>query len=204
MKHLFLSLLTLMVVTVLAPQAHAIVEARLTYGGLVSNPDFGKLYSGTTSVPSVAPNYGMGFDGLIFIPLSGLGFGVRYENLGAAASSSGLEFKSTANRTSAVFAYRFINTLIHLGPIFTYGLSHSGGMAVSEGATKYDWQAGSVSSYSAGLEAGVGLGLFILGAEVGYQSLKWSKMEDKNSTSTSTPDIDMSGTYTKVFLGFSI
>lgn len=190
----------------LAAPAHALVEARLTYGLLVSNPQLGDLYNGATSIPSVAPNYGLGGDVLVFLPLTGWGFGVRQENLGLTASSGGLDFKSTATRTSAVVAYRFIDTILHVGTLFTYGLSHKAGFDVDESSTNTHlrWEPGSVSSYSAGLEVGVGLGIFILGAEAGYQSLKWNGMTDSSGGSTNKPDTDMSGSYTKVYFGFGI
>lgn len=189
-----------------AAPAMALVEARLTYGLLVSNPNLGSLYTGTSTVPSVAPNYGLGADVLIFPPLMSWGFGLRQENLGLNASGGGLEFKSTATRSSAVLAYRFINTLLHVGTIFTYGLAHSGGVEVTEGGgtLSLKWEPGSVSSYSAGIEAGIGLGLFVLGAEAGYQSMTWNKMKDSTGTSTSRPNTDMSGTYSKIYLGLGI
>lgn len=190
----------------LATPAQALVEARLTYGLLVSNPDLGQLYSGPTSIPSVAPNYGLGGDVLFFPPLMNWGFGLRQENLGLKASSGGLDFTSTATRTSAVLGYRFIDTILHVGTLFTYGLSHTGGFEVDETGsnTHSRWEPGSVSSYSAGVEVGVGLGLFILGAEVGYQAMKWNNMKDSSGGSNSTPNTDMSGTYSKVYFGFGI
>lgn len=184
--------------------AHALVEARLTYGLLMSKPDYAPLYTGALTLPGAAANYGVGVDALAFIPLTGWGFGVRYENMGATASAGGLEFKSTATRTSVLVAYRIIDTIIHLGPIFSYGLSHTNGMKVGDGTLGFDWKPGSSSSYSVGLEAGLGLGLFLLGAEAGYQNMKWNSMKDGTGTSANTPNTDMSGTYAKVFFGFGI
>lgn len=182
--------------------ALAIVEARLTYSLLASSPDYSKLYTSGSSAPSAAANAGLGADVLVFIPLTGWGFGIRQENLGITVSGNSVEAKSTANRTAAMASYRFINTLLHLGVNFTYGLSHSNSMEITDGNNKLKWEPDSASSYTAGVEAGVGLGLFVLGGEMGYESLKWNKMKDSTGTSTQTPDIDMTGIYTKVYLGF--
>lgn len=187
--------------------AFAIIEARLTYGLLASSPKFDDLYStaSTNSAPVVA-NGGLGGDVLVFVPLTGWGFGLRQENLGLDASANKVDLKSSANRTALLVSYRFINTLLHVGTNFSYGISHSNSFEITDGnsSTSYKWSPDSASSYSAGVEVGVGLGTFVLGGELGYESLKWNKMKDSTGTSTNTPDIDMSGTYTKVYLGFGI
>lgn len=200
-----LGILAALFVTMFAlPQAEAIIELRATYGMLASKPDLSKLYNGTSELPTIVPNYGGGADLLLFLPFGSTGLGVRYEDLGLKASQDGLEFKSKATRTAVLLSYRLINTILHIGPIFSYGISHSGNMTVEQGATKYDWKPESVTSYSAGLEAGLGLGPFVLGAETGYQSMQWKTTTDKSGTSTNTPDINMSGTYVKAYFGFGI
>ena len=47
--------------------AHALFEARLTYGVLASKPDLASIYNGSTSVPAVAPNAGIGFDAIFVV-----------------------------------------------------------------------------------------------------------------------------------------
>lgn len=185
--------------------AHALVEARVTYGALASKPDLAAIYNlGTSTVPSVAPNAGIGFDALFIVPIVGIGGGIRYENLGFNARSGSLEYKSQVTRTSLIVNYRLINTLMYLGPIATLGLSHSGGIKWTEGNTATDFTPDSTSSYTVGLEAGVGLLGFLVGAEAGYQNMKWNRMKDSTNTFTGTPNLDMSGTYFKVILGFGI
>ena len=184
--------------------AHALFEARLTYGVLASKPDLASIYNGSTSVPAVAPNAGIGFDAIFVVPIIGIGGGLRYENMGFNASSGSLEYKSQVTRTSLIVNYRLINTLIYLGPIATLGMSHSNSMKWKEGAASADFSPDSASSYSMGLEAGVGLMGFIVGAEAGYQNMKWNKVKDATGTFTGTPDLDMSGTYVKIVLGFGI
>jgi hypothetical protein len=184
--------------------AHALIEARLTYGVLASKPDLASIYNGATSVPAVAPNAGIGFDAIFVVPVVGIGGGIRYENMGFNASSGSLEYKSQVTRTSLIVNYRLIDTVMYLGPIATMGMSHSNSIKWTEGGTTADFSPGSTSSYSVGLEAGVGLLGFLVGAEAGYQNMKWNKVKDANNIVTGTPDLDMSGTYVKIVLGFGI
>lgn len=184
--------------------AHALVEARLTYGVLGSKPDLASIYNGASEIPAVAPNAGIGFDALFIVPVIGIGGGLRYENLGFNAKSGNLEYKSQATRTSIIINYRLINTLMYLGPIATIGMSHTNNIKWSEGANAADFSPDSTSSYTVGLEAGVGLLGFLVGAEAGYQNMKWSRVKDSTGTIANTPDLDMSGSYVKVVLGFGI
>lgn len=186
--------------------AHALVEARLSYGLLGSKPDLASIYNGTTEVPAIVPNMGIGVDAIFVIPIVGLGGGLRYENLGFTASSNGLEYKSQITRTSLVVNYRIINTLMYLGPIATLGMSHSNNIKWSDSNTgiSADLTPDSASSYTVGVEAGVSLLGFIIGAEAGYQNLKWNSLKDSKGVITTTPDLDMSGTYAKIMFGFGI
>lgn len=187
--------------------ANALVEARLSYGLLGSKPDLAAIYNGTTAVPAIVPNMGVGVDALFIIPIVGLGGGIRYENLGFTASSNGLEYKSQITRTSLVVNYRIINTLMYLGPIATLGMSHSNNIKWTDSnpaGLSADLTPDSASSYSVGLEAGVSLLGFIIGAEAGYQNLKWNSLKDSKNVITTTPDLDMSGTYAKIMFGFGI
>jgi len=198
---------------ILTSQAHALFEARLTYGLLSSKPDLGAIYTGSSSeVPSIAPNYGVGVDAIFVLPAIGLGFGARYENLGFKISSNGLEYKSSSTRTALILNYRIINTLIFLGPIVTYGISHSNNIKWSVGApglsvaqnVAADISPASSSSYTVGVEAGANLLGFNVGVEAGYETFKWNKMTDSNGVLTSTPDLDFGGSYAKVLFGFGI
>jgi hypothetical protein len=57
-----------------------------------------------------------------------------------------------------------------------------------------------VSSYSAGLEAGANLLGFRVGAEAGYQDMKWKDATDATGLGAKQ-DINMSGTYAKILFG---
>lgn len=191
--------------TLLSTQAHAIFDLKLTYGLLGSNPGFSNLYNGSTSVPSIVPTYGLGADAVVHLPLMPFGFGLRYEDMGLSATSGSLEFKADYKRTAVLVNYRLIDTLIYLGPIFTYGISHSSNniKATENGTQVSNFTAGSASSYSIGVEAGVKLVVFSVGAEVGYEDMRWKDAKDSTGT-LSNRDINMSGTYAKVMLGFGI
>jgi hypothetical protein len=205
MKHFIFCTLLVTTFLMTAENSHAIFEARVTYGLLASKPDLAKVaVGGATDIPTATANYGVGADALFVIPIVGLGFGVRYENLGFKLSQGGLEFKTSTTRTALLVNYRLINTLLYLGPIFSYGLSHSNNMTVESTSLKADMTPDSSASYTAGIEVGAKLAGFMVGAEAGYQSFTWTGLTDKNSVITTKPDIDMSGSYVKATLGFGI
>jgi hypothetical protein len=204
MKRLLLCAFTLMTGSMISLPAHALFEARLTYGLLASQPDMSALFLGQASPPAVAPTYGLGADVIVSPPLFPIGFGLRYENMGVSASSSGLEFKANYTRTAVVLNYRIIDTLLFVGPIFSYGLSHSGNIkALVNGTETANFSSNKISSYSIGLEAGAKLLGFHLGAEAGYQDFRWKEAHDSTAT-LADQDLNMSGSYMKVLLGIGI
>lgn len=191
---------------ILSAPAHALIDARLSYGLLASGANLSALCTNcTAAVPAVVPTYGLGADLLVTLPLPLIpGVGLRYENMGLTASSSGIDVKAEFTRTALILNWRPLNNFIYLGPIFTYGLSHSTSLKITEGGvTRSDFSSSSVSSYSAGLEAGVSLLGFTVGAEAGYLDMKWKDAKDATGN-LSTQDINMSGTYAKILLGISI
>lgn len=205
MKRLLLFAFTIVTGSLISAPAHALFEARLTYGLLASSPDLSPIFPGQSSTPAVAPTYGLGADVLISPPLFPIGFGVRYENMGVDATSNGLEFKANYTRTALLVNYRLIDTLLFLGPIFSYGLSHSGEIKALVNSTETaNFSSTKISSYSAGIEAGVKLIGFHVGAEAGYEDFRWKESHDKTGNITTDQDINLSGTYFKVLLGFGI
>lgn len=204
MKHFLLLALTIITGSLFATPAHAIFEVRLTYGLLASKPDLAPLFTGNPEVPTVAPTYGLGADAIISPPLFPFGFGIRYESMGVDASTSGIEFKANYSRTALLLNYRIIDTLLFLGPIFTYGISHSGDIkALQNDVETASFSSNKISSYSIGLEAGVKLIGFHLGAELGYQDFRWKDSVDSTGN-IANQDINLSGSYAKVLLGFGI
>jgi hypothetical protein len=197
-------ILTGLLVSFASTQAHALVDVRLTYGLLGSKPDMNAMFPGSpVGLPDVAPTYGLGADIIVSPPFVPLGVGLRYENMGVTASSSGNEFKADYTRSSLLVNYRIIDTLLYLGPIFSYGLSHSGEIKATQPGKTSTWGSNSISSYSLGLEAGAKLIGFRVGAEAGYQDFRWKDATDTTGGGTKQ-DINMSGTYAKITVGFGI
>lgn len=195
-------ILVSLLITFASVNANALIEARLTYGLLGSSPDLVSLYSGSPTTPTVTPTYGLGADVIVSPPLFSWGAGLRYENMGVSASSNGIEFKADYTRTALILNYRFIDTLLFLGPIATYGISHSGNIkAIQNGSETSNWSSDKISSYSIGLEAGVKLIILNLGAEAGYQDFRWKESTDSRGSVATKQDINMSGTYAKILLG---
>ena len=201
-----MSFLFLALGTFISLPAHAIFEARLTYGLLGSQPDLAPLFTAAPagSLPSVAPTYGLGADVIVSPPFFPIGVGLRYENMGLDATSGAYQFKASYTRTALLVNYRIIDTLMFLGPIFSYGLSHSGELLANQnGIETGHFTSDAISSYSLGLEAGVKLIGFHLGAEAGYTDFRWKNAKNSHNAATSQ-DINMSGTYAKILLGFGI
>lgn len=196
-------MLVLMLLT--STRAWSLVEARLTYGALASNPNLSDVYTGTNAIPSATLNYGLGGDFIFSPPLTSLGFGMRYENLGLKLSGNGLDFDSSLTRTAVIVNYRIINTLLFVGPIFTYGLSHTNSMKISVNGNQIsNFSSSSPSSWSAGVEAGAKLVGIMVGAEAGYQSLLLKDATDSMGAVSGSKNIDLSGSYLKLIVGFSI
>ena len=188
----------------------ALFTARATVGATQAKPDIQSICNGSCGNPSGAAGAtyvpGVGLDALIKLPLIPFGFGMRYVGIkltGESASSS-TEIKYT--RTAVLVNYRLIDTIIHFGPIASYGLSHTGSMKIKEGGnTVVDLAPQNMTSYSIGLELEVKPLIvipIIVGAEAGYMGFKWNGVT--NSIDNSKKDVDLSGTYIKVFLGLDI
>jgi hypothetical protein len=188
----------------------ALFEARATLGGTQAKPDINAICAGSCSNPSGAAGAtyvpGVGLDAIVKLPLIPIGFGVRYEGIKLSGdnATSSTEIKYT--RTALLLNYRLIDTIVHFGPIASYGLSHTGSLSVSEaGIGKVDLAPSTMSSYSVGLELEVKPLIvlpLIVGAEAGYMSFKWDGVN--NSFDNSKKDVDLSGTYMKVFIGLDI
>jgi hypothetical protein len=182
--------------------SHALVELRVGYGLMASKPDLAPVYSTSTDLPAATPAVGLSTEVLVQIPLVGIGGGVRNENLGITYDASGIGIENKINRSSVVLSYRLIDTLLYLGPILTYGVSHSGSLKVSAlGNTVVDLKPDSISSYSVGLEAGAKLIGFLVGAEVGYMDMRYKNAVDQTNTANHA-DLNMSGSYMRVVAGF--
>ena len=199
--------LTVLALLIVPTSAWALLEARLSYGSLASQQSLQDICNGSclapSNAPAIVPTFGLGLDVIVSLPVIPFGFGLRTENMKLNASSNGIEADLHYDRTAFLVNYRLIDTIVHFGPIATFGLSHSGGMTIKEnGTTKVDLTPGSLASYSLGLELEVKPLIvlpLVVGAEVGYMSFKWGQVT--NSVDSSQKDVDLSGTYLKAFIG---
>jgi hypothetical protein len=195
-------------------QANALLDIRLgltTNSGSPSNvnefinafPACGSAGCGVKSDKIV----GGGADIIVSPPLFNMGFGLRYESLGA-----GVEYPEVAksvftyNRTALLLNYRFINTLLYFGPIVSYGIADTCKMKLEVASVSTEYTAKTNSSYTAGLEGGVKLGLFAIGAETGVASVKAKTFKDTSdseisSGSVTLTEMDYTGAYFKIHLG---
>lgn len=200
MKSLFILILAF------SGPAWSLVEVKMTYSGLFSEPDKEKIYNGTASMPQSKPNYGLGADVIFDLPLAGFGIGMRYENLGLKYKGNGLKVESELSRTALLMNWRWIDTLMYFGPVVSVGFSHSGGSISVVDNTSFitDVEAEEQMSYSAGFELGTKLIGFRLGFEAGYMGYELKDLSGTSGSITSIGKLDMSGPYAKLVLGFGI
>lgn len=202
MNKLLLILLTASVLV--GARANAIVELRLGYGGFLAQTKLSDLYNTALTVPSATIAYGLGGDVIVSLPLMNTGIGLRQENLSFTASNSDLEYSNSFSRTSVILNYRLWDTLFFVGPILTYGITHSGSLTVKAAGTEVaKYSDGTFNSYTYGLEAGVKLLGFLVGVEAGNQVFRWDQANDTVG-GNGKKDINLDGTYTKLLIGFKI
>jgi hypothetical protein len=138
----------------------------------------------------------------IFVNLPGLplGFGVRHEWLNLNEGNGGSDLDLKATNLSLLVDWRIIDSShFYIGPI----------VSVGHPSAKVDFKSGNVSldkhingntvSYGGGLEAGVYLGMFLVGAEAGYQNIKFQGDNNQGNTAK----FDASGFYGKAMVGLS-
>lgn len=161
--------------------SQALFEARVGYGTT-------KLDEDTYGTNTFDDMNGFNLD-LIFEPplISDMGFGIRYEKMTMDINPN---IESDFERISALFNYRFIDFFTYFGVLGTIGISNDF-TTTAGGVTDSDYDP--KLNYSIGLEGGVSLGLFSVGAEVGKL---FAEVENPGA-----PDIDLSGMYGKVILG---
>ncbi len=193
----------LMSALMFSAKTFAFFEARFTYGQLSAAPDFKDLYNGTsTSLPSASSTRSWGGDAIISLPFLP-GIGIRYEKFNMKTTQNSIDAASDFTRTAVLMNLRLIDTILFLGPIASYGTSHSGNVKITEGTKDWEWSSDTVTSYQIGLEAGIKLLGLMIGVEGGHQGYKWKDAQEKNGLITTRKDIDMSGTYVKGLVGFS-
>jgi len=194
--------LMLAVVSVLALGGTAragLIEIRGGVGLNAANPDDFENKVKTTSNQDLGSdsfdNYNV--DVFINLPALPIGVGLRQEWLNQDQSAGGAEWDLKAQNTSLLVDLRLIDTAFYVGPIVGAGYP-SGDLDFKSGTSNISQDIDRDQiSYFLGAEAGLKLSNFIVGAEAGYQSLKF---EQKGANSLDAK-IDLSGFYGKAMVG---
>lgn len=168
--------------------AFALVELRGHLGGLANGPAL--QYNGSTvaqapAVPAV------GLDVIVTPPLFPVGLGLRYESIGIpevgdATSSAEL----SGSLASLVVNKRFLDTVFWTGIIGTYALTGSATTRATINSVSVSEKV-NLGNYSVGLEGGFAFLGFLVGVELGYQNLSFGSQA-------------VSGSYSKLHVGFGI
>lgn len=186
--------------------ANALIgEVRLTYGSTSGEPkDFNNAFYGFQDGPKISGQSYMGVDAIAMLPMLPVGVGLRVENTSFSKTEFNEQIDFSIARTALLLNYRLINTGFYLGPIVSFGLSHNMDFKIPLDPDIY--KAGKQSSNTIGLEAGVKLGLFRLGLEVGQMSFVFSDLKDisgviPNKNGLNISELNFGGTYYKLQLG---
>lgn len=173
MKKLFVIIAFL----ILPLTSQALFEVRAGYGSLTTDED-------TYGANNLGKLEGYNLD-FIFEPpvITDLGLGIRYEKLEMDFGANDAELE----RISALINYRIIDFVAYFGVIGSIGLSNDFSIGAND---NFDEKL----NYSIGLEGGMNLGLFLIGAEIGKM---FAEVENPGFS-----DIDISGIYGKVLVGF--
>ncbi len=163
--------------------SHALLEIRAGAGKNMFDED---TYGGQQLDDSMGYNLDV-----IFEPpmLTDLGLGVRYEKINFDFGTGEAEW----TRIAGLVNYRIIDFIGYFGVIGTVGISND---------FEIDYPAGTASdfdeklNFTIGLEGGVNLGIFSIGAEVGKM---FAKVENPGFA-----DIDLNSTYAKILFGIDI
>lgn len=165
--------------------AQALVELRAGYGITTPADD---NYNGST----VKTMTGLNLDGIIELPMVPVGLGLRYESMGFDVEVPTVgTAEADMKRLSLLVNYRLIDLFTYVGFIGTIGFSNEIDSTILGTTVEYD----SDMTFSIGAEAGVSLGLIMIGGELGYFMGNFESSNGANS------DLDMSGIYAKAIVG---
>ncbi len=197
-------LLMLAVLIFGAAQAQAgLLDLRLGGGYSAANPkDFENKVNATGNANIDANSFKTYNADLFFnIPASPLGVGVRQEWFNMTTSgNNGSDLNFKASNTSLLVDLRIIELpVFYVGPIVGVGYP-SANIDYTDGSVRTKTHLDhNTLSYNAGVEAGFYIGPVILGAEAGYQSIKFKQANNNSLNAT----FDASGVYGKALVGVS-
>ena len=190
MKKLLLALFLPLLISL---PANALIELRAGYGLITPSDDFG-------SGAELASFAGFNADAIFELPMFPLGLGLRYESMGSALQASGqADVDAEFTRTSLLVNYRIIDLFLYFGPIATIGFQNDakftnfpviGNIEMSTDLT-----------YTVGVEAGVSLGLFMVGAELGYFLGGDFDIDSPAGATFTGGTYNMDGLYAKAIVG---
>ena len=185
------------------PSVHAdLLELRLGAGITAADfDDLDKEVGQTNSSVSSDDIQNFNLDLMLNIPVSPINVGVRYEvanqdqSGGTIGNSDLVEWDLEVNKIMGLVDWRILDNVVYIGPIA--GLGYAGSdFDLNVNGTKTDSSLNGVN-YLLGLQGGVHISRFIVGAEVGYEGLSL------DSPSGLSSDVDLSGVYGKLMVGLS-
>ena len=201
----------LVLVFAFADSAHALLELKFGLAQLSPNPTALNDFVGASAGgPAIGSQSGFVLDAMADPPGIPFQLGVRYESYSQAGGDGGTAnggMQAKYARTSVVLGKRLINTIAYLGPIATVSYLSDFNYDFTKNNAKNSYTAGGKTTASVGVEAGLRLLLLRIGAEAGYLYAPLGTLKDatgaeaKNSAG-STMDVDYSGVYARVLLGF--
>ena len=187
------------------PRAHALLEARGFAGFAFSASNSMNSRLANSGITQVFATGMYGVDAVLRIPMTGLGFGLRYDWQGikvdaTSAGFPGNEFEVSSRRTAVVGSYRFVDRVGYVGLIGTYGITHQPSVRIKESnvVTNYD-STGKATSGTIGVEGGVKLGGLMLGGEAGYQDYLVRELGGPNGPANF--DLNFAGFYGVLHFG---
>jgi hypothetical protein len=133
-------------------------------------------------------------------PVIPIGVGIRNEWFNLNQGNGGNELDLKATNLSLLVDFRLINTsAFYLGPIVAIGHPSAKVNFKTSAVTMDKHINGGDVSYAGALEAGVYLGHFLIGAEAGYQNIKF----EGDTSQGTTAKFDASGVYGKLMAGLT-
>ena len=175
----------------------------LRFGGSITGTDPEALNNQISSQGlETGSMSGFNFDVYVNIPLLPIGAGLRYEwSSQDQSTSSNNNFELDVQNISLFVDWRiFDNALFYAGPLLTLGIP-SGTFKFSDGGSlnTADIDLDQIS-FALAVEGGIRISIFIVGAELGYTSVK---LEPPGFFEL-TPQIDMSGFFARLQVGIGI
>ena len=175
--------------------AQALFEARLHGGQQIVSQDFNDFKNITfDKLLNLKISNAAGVDLVFDLPFFPVGIGLRYEQIKSSLENSDFHVELESERQSILINKRFIDFVGYFGLIGTLGFSHNNTYSVKIlDVVKRNEKPETDLSYSVGIEGGFKIVALQIGLELGY--LDW-KMKGNSE------DLDFSGYYGKVLLGF--